>query len=274
MVRSALMLVLGLGNAALLSASALNCTCPPNATTGAPVARKPCGNAGHGTQNSFCPSNPAPHQCNPGGCNPPPPIVPEFEKLECKLHQLAFEFGTKKVPTNPQALHDALMLGGSCAKHADAEANARVLAAAPPPRGELPDDSAGSTLYVATTGSDTTGTGTESAPFATLHAAAAAVRKSPAPAGGGTTTVLVRAGKYYFSETLELGEADSNVRWAAYQGEEVTLSGGKRLQLTWKPYKGKIMSATVKPSEVRKRSACFKNPHEKRRFTQTGSGQS
>jgi hypothetical protein len=125
MVRSALMLVLGLGNAALLSASALNCTCPPNATTGAPVARKPCGNAGHGTQNSFCPSNPAPHQCNPGGCNPPPPIVPEFEKLECKLHQLAFEFGTKKVPTNPQALHDALMLGGSCAKHADAEANAR-----------------------------------------------------------------------------------------------------------------------------------------------------
>ena len=56
--------------------SGLNCTCPPNATTGAPVERKACGNNGHGTENTYCPSNPAPHQCNPGGCNPPPPIVP------------------------------------------------------------------------------------------------------------------------------------------------------------------------------------------------------
>ena len=30
------------------AAAALNCTCPPNATTGAPVARKACGDNGHG----------------------------------------------------------------------------------------------------------------------------------------------------------------------------------------------------------------------------------
>eukprot|EP01044_Picomonas_judraskeda_P023088 COSAG03_NODE_5951_length_1143_cov_1.778736_2_plen_233_part_01 len=137
------------------------------------------------------------------------------------------------------------MLGTTCAAYADADANARVLASAPPPRGELP--AAGRTLYVATTGSDSTGTGTASAPFATLHAAAAAVRKSPAP--DGATTVLVRAGKYYFSETLVLGAADSRVRWAAYQGEEVTLSGGKRLQLKWQQYKGEIVKAAVDPTE-------------------------
>ena len=37
------------------AAAALNCTCPPNATTGAPVARKACGDNGHGTHNTFCP---------------------------------------------------------------------------------------------------------------------------------------------------------------------------------------------------------------------------
>ena len=46
--------------------------CPPckNKTTGAPVARKKC--AGVEERNTYCPADPAPHQCNPGGCNPPP----------------------------------------------------------------------------------------------------------------------------------------------------------------------------------------------------------
>ena len=113
-------------------------------------------------------------------------------------------------------------------------------------RGELPSsDGAGATLYVATTGSDSSGTGSEAAPFASLHAAAAAIRKAGGSSG---TTVLVRQGKYYFNETLTLGAADSHVRWAAYRGERVTLSGGQRLELSWKPFKGKIMRATVDPS--------------------------
>ena len=53
---SALALLLQLaGHAAGAAAAALNCTCPPNATTGAPVARKACGDNGHGTHNTFCP---------------------------------------------------------------------------------------------------------------------------------------------------------------------------------------------------------------------------
>jgi hypothetical protein len=191
----------------------------------------------------------------PGGnpCNPPPLLVPDFEELECKLHQLAFEFGTSKVRTSPQALHDALMLGSPGCRGvlgaAALSANAKVLAqpAAAPSAGGLP--TAGRTLYVATTGSDSSGTGAATAPFASLHAAAAAVRAGRAGGGPATpTTVLVRAGKYYFDRTLALGRADSHVRWAAYSGERVVLSGGRLLKsLAWKPYKGKIMVASVVP---------------------------
>lgn len=58
--------------------------------------------------------------------------------------------------------------------------------------------------------------------------------------------------RYYFSETLNLSSADSNVKWAAYQGEEVILSGGKKLDLTWKAYNGsqKVFIASVNPSDV------------------------
>lgn len=67
--------------------------------------------------------------------------------------------------------------GGNCSTYADVALNDRILTATPPVRGELPTDGSTRTLYVATTGSDTSGTGTPSAPFASLHAAAAAIRK-------------------------------------------------------------------------------------------------
>ena len=179
--------------------------------------------------------------------DPPHTPIPDFENLECSFHQLAFEFGTKIVPSSPQALHDALNLD-SCKSFADEStlrSNAQILAAPPTIKGELP--SSGPTYYVATTGSDATGSGTESAPFASLHAAAAAIRKA---ATSGTTTVLVRAGKYYFNETLTLGNEDSNVRWAAYRGEKVVLSGGKLLSPQWETYKGKIEVATIDSRDV------------------------
>ena len=55
MALSSALVLLAAGHAAAGAAAALNCTCPPNATTGAPVARKACGDNGHGTHNTFCP---------------------------------------------------------------------------------------------------------------------------------------------------------------------------------------------------------------------------
>ena len=40
------------------------------------------------------------------------------------------------------------------------------------------------------------------------------------------------------------------MRWAAYQGEIVVLSGAKLLRPQWKPYKGGVLVAAVAPEDV------------------------
>ena len=87
-----------------------------------------------------------------------PSTPPDLLALECQFHQLAFSHFSKLVPSSPQSLHDALNLQNCTSllgKDALA-ANRAVLDAPPPPRGELPR-AGEATLYVATTGSDSTG---------------------------------------------------------------------------------------------------------------------
>jgi len=178
------------------------------------------------------------------------PTIPDFEKLECAMHQMAFEWGTSKVPYSPEALHDALMLS-TCNGHTDAatiEKNKKILCAIPPARSRSALRSASRTLYVATNGNDASGDGSESEPFATLHAAASALRDKPTSTE--RSMVIVKGGKYYMNSTLTLGAKDSNVQWAAAEGERVTLSGGKRLELQWEQYQGKILKAVLSPEEV------------------------
>jgi len=82
----------------------------------------------------------------------------------------------------------------------------------------------GITVYVATTGSDKTGTGSEAAPFATLAAAVAATRKSP-----GSDVIMMRAGTYYQAATTVLTAADAGLTVRNYPGEEAWLSGARPL---------------------------------------------
>eukprot|EP01065_Artemidia_motanka_P001873 TRINITY_DN10870_c0_g4_i7.p1 TRINITY_DN10870_c0_g4~~TRINITY_DN10870_c0_g4_i7.p1 ORF type:complete len:835 (+),score=316.39 TRINITY_DN10870_c0_g4_i7:49-2553(+) len=85
-------------------------------------------------------------------------------------------------------------------------------------------------VYVATDGSDSTGDGSEKAPFATLQRARDSVRQ----AGKGGGEVIVRAGKYYLNETLLLTQADNGLTIRPYDGEHVTLSGGRSIRgLDW-----------------------------------------
>ena len=68
--------------------------------------------------------------------------------------------------------------------------------------------------------------------------------------GGGPITVLFAAGSYYLAEPLILGPEDSGtadrpITFAAAPGAAVVLSGGARLNLSWKPYKDRIMQAEV-----------------------------
>jgi hypothetical protein len=58
--------------------------------------------------------------------------------------------------------------------------------------------------------------------------------------------VFFQAGTYYLDETLSFSSKDSGtsegrVTFAAIEGESVTLSGGRRLQCDWRPYKNRIM---------------------------------
>ena len=91
-------------------------------------------------------------------------------------------------------------------------------------------------LYVSTDGCDSS-QGTEQSPFATLARARDAVRELKGKSEG-PVTVLVRDGTYYLEEPLLLGPDDSGssespVTYAAYPGESVTLSGGRKLSCEW-----------------------------------------
>ena len=113
-------------------------------------------------------------------------------------------------------------------------------------------------LYVATTGNDRN-PGTEVKPFATLSRAQSAVcelkKRSTQP-----IRVVVRGGTYYLPEPLVFGPEDSGtaeapITYAAYPGEQVTLSGGRKLNCQWKPYRNGIMQCSL--PETRQRRLYF-----------------
>lgn len=114
------------------------------------------------------------------------------------------------------------------------------------PREGLSPDRAN--LYVATTGDDRN-PGTEGKPFATISRAKSAVRdlrkRTTEP-----IRVVVRGGTYYLPEPLTFGPEDSGtakapVTYAAYPGERVTLSGGRKLDCRWEPYRNGIVQCSL-----------------------------
>ncbi|MGQ1948384.1 hypothetical protein ACT3CD_14915 [Geofilum sp. OHC36d9] len=101
-------------------------------------------------------------------------------------------------------------------------------------------------FYVSPNGSDSN-KGTKRRPFATLMAAKYAARKY---LGREMVTVHVAAGVYYLPETLVFKPEDSGtekypVVFKADTEGEAVLSGGTKLQLTWKPYLNGIYQAST-----------------------------
>ena len=59
------------------------------------------------------------------------------------------------------------------------------------------------------------------------------VRKMPSP-----RVIVVRAGTYYLSKTIELGTSDSGLTIQAYENEKPIISGAMLLMnISWKEYK-------------------------------------
>ena len=89
--------------------------------------------------------------------------------------------------------------------------------------------------------------GTKARPFATFVAAQRAVAQRK---GSGPVTVHFLAGTYYLPQTVvftdkDSGSKDSPITYMADEGVEAVISGGTRLSLQWKPWRGEIMQARV-----------------------------
>jgi hypothetical protein len=80
-------------------------------------------------------------------------------------------------------------------------------------------------LHVSPSGKDTD-PGTREAPLATLARARDAARR---PTGAGPRTVVLRGGTYFLPEPLVFKAEDSGVTYAAAPGENVVVSGGRRI---------------------------------------------
>jgi len=113
-------------------------------------------------------------------------------------------------------------------------------------------------LYVSPDGHDAN-PGTKDRPFATLAHARDAVRQIKKPLKE-PVTVCIRGGTYYLDEPLvftaeDSGSREAPVRFVAYKDEKPVLSGGVKLDLTWRPYRNGIFQANV--SMVRKSKLTF-----------------
>jgi hypothetical protein len=101
-------------------------------------------------------------------------------------------------------------------------------------------------FHVAPNGKDSN-KGTSASPWQTLAAARDAAR---AFAGKEPVTIHVADGVYYLPETLVLSAADSGsakhpVIWRAVNEGKAVISGGKKLNLDWKPWRDGILMATT-----------------------------
>jgi len=118
-----------------------------------------------------------------------------------------------------------------------------------PPRSAAVQKAGEAAFYVSPSGNDTD-PGTLELPFATLHRAQDAVRQSRNRSQ--PLTVLVREGTYYLDRPLAFTHEDSGTKeaprvYAAFPGERITISGGRKLACKWGSYKNGIMMASVPP---------------------------
>ncbi len=100
-------------------------------------------------------------------------------------------------------------------------------------------------LYVSPSGDDAN-PGTKEKPLASI----AAARDVARGIRGESVTVLLDGGTYYLNEPLvfsaaDSGTADAPVVYAAMPGQTPIISGGRRLDLNWKPYRDGIFQADV-----------------------------
>ncbi len=104
-------------------------------------------------------------------------------------------------------------------------------------------------FHVAPSGHDTA-VGSAEKPFATLQRARDAVRSEVAKGLNADVSVVLRAGRYELSAPLVLDPRDSGtqtygITWQARPGENVEISGGRRLRTAWQRVAGDLWKTSL-----------------------------
>ncbi|MCX6328102.1 MAG: PDZ domain-containing protein [Bacteroidia bacterium] len=104
-------------------------------------------------------------------------------------------------------------------------------------------------LYVATNGNDNSDGSIEN-PFYTIRKAVDVAREFRGSHKRCNITIVVRKGTYYLDKPLLFSPEDSGTEGfpltiSGYQGEKPVLSGGRRINLTWKTYRNGIFMSEI-----------------------------
>lgn len=166
------------------------------------------------------------------------PCSADMNSFDCKMRQMAVDFARKIQPWLPdtkyQELADALN-GAQEAKNCNVSARVPAgasLAGPSPPSFPPPKDTAATYYVDANKGSDAHNSGSEDSPFQTISKAVTTARSS----GSASAVIMLRAGTFYLTETLELTDKDSGLTIQNYPKEEVVISGGQIIMPNWQEF--------------------------------------
>lgn len=154
------------------------------------------------------------------------------KSFDCRMRQLAMDYARK---IQPSLSSDHFKQMADALNGATEAQNCNVSAPRSAPVRSVPSfdvPRAGSTFYIDPVNGKDSNSGSQSSPFLTIAKGVSAAKG----AGTGSTLVL-RKGTFYLSDTIELDSSLSGLTIQNYAGEEVWISGGKEIKPAWKPYK-------------------------------------
>jgi hypothetical protein len=154
---------------------------------------------------------------------------------DCMAYAVAYEYALRIMPSRAPHMEvwTALRLGPNCGASPPPTREELGLPAPWPPAAPL--EAAGPTFYVAPNGSDTSGDGSLSNPFATVARGLTATRAARAP-GTGPASLVLRAGLHVLTSTVQLDARDVQLTITNFPNETVYVSGGAAIgPVSWTP---------------------------------------
>ena len=159
-------------------------------------------------------------------------IYADRDSSDCMMRQLALDYARKIQPFRTKAqfqqVADALN-GAEEAQNCNVSVNMPDDGGWKPPSFSVPRDSTSMFYVDANKGSDSN-SGTISSPFKTITKAVDTARSAGQP-----STIILREGTFYLSETIQFSPKDSGLTIMNYQSEEVWISGAKLITPKWTP---------------------------------------